>query len=47
MNLGLKKIHELTLSHGACPHGAVVVLHGALPHGAMLFSDVAGWARIL
>jgi hypothetical protein len=43
---GLKKIHDLTLFHGARPHGAVVILHGALPLGAMLFSSVARRARI-
>jgi predicted phage tail protein len=43
----MKRIHDLTLLHGARPYGAVVVLHGALHHGAMVFFDVAGWARIL
>jgi hypothetical protein len=43
----MKRIHVLTLLHGARPYGAVVVLHGALPHGAMVFFDVAGWARFL
>jgi hypothetical protein len=38
---GLKKFHDLTLFHGARPHGAVVLLHGALPLGAMVFSSVA------
>jgi hypothetical protein len=38
----LKFFHELTLLHGAGPHGAVVVLHGALPLGAVVISNVAG-----
>jgi hypothetical protein len=38
---GLKKFHDLTLFHGARPHGA-----GALPLGAMVFSSVARRARI-
>jgi hypothetical protein len=41
-----KIFHELTLLHGACPHGAVFLLHGALPLGAVLFSNVAPRARI-
>jgi hypothetical protein len=37
----LKKIHDLTLFHGARPNGAVALLHGAQHLGAMLFSNMA------
>jgi hypothetical protein len=37
----LKRFHDLTLFHGARPHGAVVLMHGALPLGAVVFSSVA------